>query len=121
MAGTSKWGSLVADADTPPIWAERVVIGRDQLVLTAQAWRTNRLDIKLIGVDPETWVAGREIMGELITAIADGLDWTKGAQIETRGGDPAEFTHHVIVRVDSGHMLEPAINLIARFKTRWDG
>lgn len=85
------------------------------------------MDVKLwtgtgAGVGDE--VAARQIWEGLVREMIGGLDWTKDVRVTTvaeESGSSFSQRWRCVIQVEEGAQLEPVINLLARFKERWEG
>lgn len=123
----------MAESEQPPIWVENVPLAYGEyevdghimrrgttLWVHAQAWRTLRMDVVVGCRVDEFNDAQGDIFEELCRLAAGVIDWGKDIHLEARTdydvGDAHENYQRLIVRVKSGHDLEPVINMIDRFK-----
>lgn len=125
MVGATPWGELLAEVDQPPVWSTQISLVRGSLWVSARAWRTLRMDVLLWGKREET-EAGGQIWVGLMSEIVGGLDWGSDVRVTTATGDVAlwggdgDVRRRCIIQVKDGVQLEPVINLLARFKERWE-
>lgn len=122
----SSWGDLVAEVDVPPVWAERIVFAKGgrgnswTFWLSAQAWRTRRMDVTLTCKDVDLWEQQTQIFKELAWEVTRCLDWGLNTRVEGKVDyDEETCIRKIIIQVGDGRQLEGPINLIARFKERW--
>lgn len=122
---TPPWGDLVAEKDQPPIWYERFALS-EVLMLTAQVWRTARMDVSLFVRYPSQMQAASQIWDELAKQIFMSMEYDTGGgfrftvKLNTEE-DPWRQTWRMVIQVEDGADLEGPINLLARFKERWQG
>jgi len=122
------WGDLLVEKDVPPIWEERIILrqlgGRVDLWIFAQAWRTRRMDVTFTAMFPELWETQQEIFEALAVEVGAALDWSLNVRVESKvdypTGPTSSCVRKLILQVGEGHQLEGPINLLVRFKERWE-
>lgn len=135
---TSSWDDLLVEKDQRPLWEQTIELARGEypkregvpasgitLAIVSTAWRSMRLDIVSDARTRELWPAQDEVMKEIARLVALELDWSAGVSLGSNVDELEDGTEgrllRLIVRVPDGRLLEGPINLLARFKERWQG